>query len=156
MGVTRVDLPIFTETEMANLFAFIYSVRSMDEPGDPERGRRLLFSKGCSECHAISGRGRGIGPDLRDWASYRNPVSWIQAMWNHAPVMQELMDARGLPWPRIRVTTFICGQPTLPPAGPSSVRKGAPTATVSAALRGQERPIWGSVSYPEPSGSLPA
>ena len=104
MGVARVDLPIFTESEMANLFAFIYSVRSMDEPGDPERGRRLLFNKGCSECHAISGRGGSIGPDLRDWASYRNPVSWIQAMWNHAPVMQELMEARGLAWPEFSGT----------------------------------------------------
>lgn len=99
MDVEKVTPPALTEAEMANLFAFLYSVRSMDEPGDAERGRRLLSEKRCLECHAIAGQGGRAGPDLRDWASYRNPVSWIQAMWNHAPAMQALMQQRGLPWP---------------------------------------------------------
>lgn len=102
MDVEKVTPPAFTETEMSNLFAFLYSVRSMDEPGDAERGRQLLFDKRCSECHAVAGRGGQAGPDLRDWASYRNPVSWIQAMWNHAPAMQALMNERGLKWPEFR------------------------------------------------------
>jgi len=104
MNREQVNPPTFTEAEMANLFAFIYSVRSMDEPGDPERGRRLLFDKGCSQCHAVGERGTRAGPDLSDWASYRNPVSWIQAMWNHAPAMQALMGARGLRWPEFQGT----------------------------------------------------
>lgn len=104
MNREQVNPPTFTESEMANLFAFIYSVRSMDEPGDPERGRRLLFDKGCSQCHAVGERGTRVGPDLSDWASYRNPVSWIQAMWNHAPAMQALMGARGLRWPEFQGT----------------------------------------------------
>lgn len=99
MRQEKVTPPAFTEAEMANLFAFLYSVRTLDEPGDAERGRQLLFEKRCLECHAVAGQGGRIGPDLRDWASYRNPVSWIQAMWNHAPAMQTLMERRGLPWP---------------------------------------------------------
>lgn len=99
MNEAKVSLPDLTEEEMTNLFAFIYSVRSMDEPGNAERGRLLLTERRCLSCHAVAGRGGRTGPDLRRWASYRNPVSWIQAMWNHAPAMQVLMEERGLPWP---------------------------------------------------------
>lgn len=102
MRQEKVPSPAFTESEMSNLFAFLYSVRSMGEPGDAERGRQLLFEKRCLECHAVAGQGGRAGPDLRDWASFRNPVSWIQAMWNHAPAMQALMRERGLPWPEFQ------------------------------------------------------
>ena len=102
MQQEKVTPPAFTESEMSNLFAFLYSVRSMDEPGDAERGRQLLYEKRCLECHAVAGQGGRTGPDLHDWANYRNPVSWIQAMWNHAPAMQTLMEDRGLPWPEFR------------------------------------------------------
>ncbi len=102
MRLERVVPPQFSEAEMANLFAFLYSVRSLDEPGDPERGRQLLQEKRCLECHAVSGQGGHLGPDLKDWATYRNPVSWIQTMWNHAPGMQSMLAARGWAWPQFR------------------------------------------------------
>ncbi len=95
----KMEPPAFDESEMSNLFAFLYTVRSLDEPGDADRGRQLLTDKHCVECHAVAGQGRHIGPDLRNWASYRNPVSWIQAMWNHAPVMQQVMRERNVTWP---------------------------------------------------------
>ncbi len=102
MRLQNLSLPTFTEAEMSNLFAFLYSVRSMDEKGDPERGRQLLLEKRCLECHGVAGRGGRRAPDLREWASYRNPVSWIEAMWNHGPAMQALMRERGVPWPEFR------------------------------------------------------
>ena len=94
--------PQFSEVEMKNLFAFLYSVRSLDEPGDPERGRQLLQEKRCLQCHAVNGQGGHVGPDLMNWATYRNPVSWIQTMWNHAPRMQAVLAARGWSWPQFR------------------------------------------------------
>ncbi len=100
MRVEHVSPPHFSEAEMANLFAFLYSVRSLDEPGDAERGKQLLTEKKCLQCHSVAGHGGRVGPDLKDWASYRNPVSWIQAMWNHAPAMQREVAARGFAWPQ--------------------------------------------------------
>ncbi|MBI3667559.1 MAG: c-type cytochrome [Acidobacteria bacterium] len=100
MRLQRLAPPKFSEEEMTNLFAFLYSVRALDEPGDAERGRRLVAEKRCLECHSLAGQGGRAGPDLRSWASYRNPVSWIQAMWNHAQPMQAMMAARGLSWPQ--------------------------------------------------------
>ena len=100
MRQEKTEPPRFNDSEMSNLFAFLYSVRSLDEAGDADRGRQLLVEKRCIECHAVAGQGGRTGPDLRQWASYRNPVSWIQAMWNHAPAMQDLMQRRGLAWPQ--------------------------------------------------------
>lgn len=100
MRLEHATPPKFTPVEMTNLFAFIYSVRSLDEPGDAARGRKLLEEKKCLSCHAIAGQGAGGAPDLRKWASYRNPVSWVQEMWNHGVTMQALMASRGLAWPQ--------------------------------------------------------
>jgi len=102
MEQEKVTPPGFTESEMANLFAFLYSVRSMDEPGDADRGQRLFSEKHCVECHKTAGPGGTRAPDLRQWGAYRNPVSWIQAMWNHAPAMQAQMEARGYSWPEFQ------------------------------------------------------
>jgi PQQ-dependent dehydrogenase (methanol/ethanol family) len=38
-------------------------------PGDREAGAQLFFGKGhCSSCHMVSGRGKGVGPDLSNLA----------------------------------------------------------------------------------------
>ncbi len=102
MRAENVSRPSFSKEEMANLFAFLYSVRSLDEAGDAERGRRLLAEKRCLDCHSVAGEGGRIGPDLKNWASYRNPVSWLQAMWNQAPVMHERMAKQGVKWPEFQ------------------------------------------------------
>jgi len=102
MSQEKLAVPKFSTADITNLFAFLYSVRALDKPGDAERGRRLLSEKRCLECHAIAGQGGPRGPDLKTWASHRNPVSWIQAMWNHGPAMQALMTQRGLSWPEFR------------------------------------------------------
>jgi mono/diheme cytochrome c family protein len=107
MRQERLAPPKFQDSEMTNLFAFLYSVRSLDEPGDPERGRKLLSERHCLECHGVAGQGRGAGPDLKNWTSYRNPVSWIQAMWNHGVPMQKMMAQRGLSWPRFQGSEMV-------------------------------------------------
>ena len=104
MQQEHLNPPKFSDQEMTNLFAFLYSVRSLDEPGDPERGRRLLAERRCLDCHAVGGGGAGKAPDLKSWTAYRNPVTWIQAMWNHGQAMQKMMAARGLAWPQFQET----------------------------------------------------
>jgi putative membrane-bound dehydrogenase-like protein len=49
--------------------------RVLEVRGDPMAGRRLFYhpnGPGCSVCHAVEGRGGGVGPDLTDGA--RMPV----------------------------------------------------------------------------------
>jgi mono/diheme cytochrome c family protein len=172
MHQESVKPPTFTEEEMSNLFAFLYSVRSLDEPGDAERGRQLLFNKRCLECHAVAGQGGHAGPDLRDWASYRNPVSWIQAMWNHAPAMQALMQQRGLSWPEFQgndvadLIAYIRTQATNPrrhvylePADPDRGRslftqKGCANCHSLRGVRGTGAPALSSGSLPPTLGQF--
>ncbi len=98
-----VDIPRLLEKEMADLFAFLYSIRYFDEPGDPAKGKEVMASKGCSRCHSIHGEGERLEvPDIGKWARYVNPVHWAQVMWNHAPNMKEAMEEKGIRWPEFK------------------------------------------------------
>jgi len=89
-----------TEGEVRDLFAFLYLVRYMDEPGDAAQGRRLFESKGCIQCHAVRGQGGKIGPDLAGIPGIDTPIEWTQALWNHAPAMEKNISKVGVAWPR--------------------------------------------------------
>lgn len=108
MRAEQMPLPSFTEAEMTSLLAFLYSIRSVDEPGEPERGRHLFSEKGCITCHRFGRRGGRVGPDLRILRDHRlNLVSWNRAVWNHAPVMEAQMEAHGFPWPDLQDEDII-------------------------------------------------
>jgi cytochrome c2 len=94
MAAQRVPFPRIEKKEMADLFSFLYFLRYMDEPGDPEEGRKLLKAKGCSQCHSLK---EGAAGDLTRWGPYVNPILWSHLMWNHAPQMEEEMRKKGLP-----------------------------------------------------------
>jgi mono/diheme cytochrome c family protein len=82
--------------EMADLFAFLYFIRYMDEPGNPLNGKRLTETKHCGECHTI-GKEAGKG-DLSRWGVYTNPILWAQMMWNHSLQMEREMKKKGIGW----------------------------------------------------------
>ena len=80
---------------MVDLFAFLYFIRYMDEPGDAMKGKILLEMKGCIKCHPVKEGAKG---DLSRWGMYVNPILWAQMMWNHFPQMEKEMKKKGLPW----------------------------------------------------------
>jgi len=94
-----VRFPAITDVEMAEIFSFLYFIRYVDEPGNPDDGKNLLSSKGCIRCHSILGKGGNIGPDLTRWGIYINPIVWAQQMWQHAPQMEQEMKKKGMSWP---------------------------------------------------------
>jgi len=96
-----------TRDDMADLFALLFFVRSLDEPGDPARGRALLQSRGCASCHSVDTSDGGIGPDLAQWGSYANPIIWLQLMWEHAPVMDAAMKQNGVSWPKLEGSDLV-------------------------------------------------
>ena len=55
MQAQKLVYPDFDQEEMAHLFAYLYQIRYVDEPGDVSRGRQLFHAKGCEECE-----GRGV------------------------------------------------------------------------------------------------
>ena len=117
------------ERGAADLFAFFYSVRFFEMPGDAARGKRAFASRGCSNCHGLKdGLLPGVKP-VSQWEALSDPVALTEAMWNHAPTMlaetrmkqhawpaltaQELTDIliylRNLPFPPSRPPVFQIG-----------------------------------------------
>ena len=67
-------------------------------PGDAARGKALVESSGCLDCHRIGDRGMHVGPDLTDLGGRRTPERLRQAL--VAP------DAEVLPENRfVKITT---------------------------------------------------
>ncbi len=63
---------------------------------DPQAGSRVFGSKGCILCHAVSGVGGKIGPDLGRIAGPRSFHDLAAAMWNHLPGVMERMRWLGI------------------------------------------------------------
>ena len=100
MDQQGIAYPSFTPREMADLFAYLYTARYLDEPGNATRGWLLFTQKGCIRCHSAQGEGGGIGPDLKDLPPVVTPIFWAQVMWNHAPAMEAHMEEMKVEWPR--------------------------------------------------------
>jgi mono/diheme cytochrome c family protein len=90
----------FAGNEMADIIAYLYFVNYFDRPGDFERGKQLFNSKGCVQCHTVAAFGGKVGPDLGASRVVGSPIDTVTAMWNHAAVMQPVMRAKGVPWPK--------------------------------------------------------
>jgi cytochrome c len=93
MAIKKMPFQKMEKNEMADLFAFLYFIRYMDEPGDPQKGKALMEAKGCIKCHAVKEGAKG---DLSRWGMYVNPILWAQMMWNHTPQMEQEMRKKGL------------------------------------------------------------
>jgi len=93
MAAKKIPFQKMDKNEMADLFAFLYFIRYMDEPGDPQKGKALMEAKGCTKCHAVKEGAKG---DLSRWGMYVNPILWAQMMWNHGPQMEEEMRRMGI------------------------------------------------------------
>jgi mono/diheme cytochrome c family protein len=93
--------PAVSEQDAADLFAFFYSVRYFDTPGDAGRGKRLFTERKCAECHADAvGRG-GSGTRIQQWQSVKDPVALVAALWNHIPKMKDEFAAKKISWPAL-------------------------------------------------------
>ena len=93
MSSKKIPFQKIDKKEMADLFAFLYFIRYMDEPGDPKKGKLLMESKACIKCHPVKEEAK---ESLIRWGMYVNPILWAQMMWNHGPQMEEELKKKGL------------------------------------------------------------
>lgn len=68
---------------------------------DPIAGARVFADKGCAGCHAVDGRGGGVGPDLSRTPRPRTFYDLAAALWNHAPQMAGAMKRGGVARPQL-------------------------------------------------------
>jgi cytochrome c2 len=96
-----VALGNLNEQGAGDLFAFFYSARFFEMPGDAARGKRTFTSRGCSNCHGLQ---QGLLPRVKpvsQWESLLDPVALTEAMWNHAPLMLAESQLKHQAWPAL-------------------------------------------------------
>lgn len=93
--------PKLDEQAAADLFAYFYSARYLERPGDAGRGKRIFAAKGCAGCHGASEAIPGGGPPLAKWPSLMEPIALAQAMWNHSAQMRAAAEKRKMALPQL-------------------------------------------------------
>jgi mono/diheme cytochrome c family protein len=93
----RIAVQQLSPGEMADLVAYLYSVRYFADSGSSGRGQEVVEKKGCLDCHALDGRGTPRAGDLSRMESLRTPAEVISVLWNHALVEGE--DGEPIAWP---------------------------------------------------------
>jgi cytochrome c2 len=102
MAQQRIPLPAVSTDQSSDLFAFFYSVRYFEKPGEAERGKRAFQSKHCSECHSLqASAGSGPGLPVERWESLTDPLLLVDRMWDHSDLMKGEMASRHIAWPQL-------------------------------------------------------
>lgn len=86
LAARTLEVPTLEPGEMADLLAYLYSVRFFDEAGRADRGRGLVGTAGCLTCHRLQGAGAGEGADLAERRGLTSPGAVVAALWNHVSV----------------------------------------------------------------------
>jgi mono/diheme cytochrome c family protein len=89
------------EQAAADLFAYFYSARFFDRPGDAGRGKRLFTQRNCSQCHGLTEAKAAGAKPVSEWQSLGHPIELADAMWNHASDMRARMEGAKLEWVRL-------------------------------------------------------
>ena len=93
------SFPNFTSQEFSDLLTYLFYLRYLGKPGDKNEGKNLFSQKGCNQCHAVSGVSNIGGPDLSELSNFVSPLSLASALWNHGPMMNEVLTERGITRP---------------------------------------------------------
>jgi mono/diheme cytochrome c family protein len=102
MKLRKFTVPQLNGEEMADIVAYLRSFQYFGEPGNPDRGRQLLWEKQCLNCHSLDGRGGKGAPALAITKGRGSPAAVIAALWSHGNLMTESAPERSLSWPQLK------------------------------------------------------
>ena len=94
-----ISVPRLSAGEMADLVAYLSSVRYFGEVGNATRGARRVRDKGCLECHSVGGRGGTAAGDLAQARGLDSPAAVMAALWNHVLMTESEAGQAGGSWP---------------------------------------------------------
>jgi mono/diheme cytochrome c family protein len=94
-----ISVPRLSAGDMADLVAYLSSVRYFGEAGSATRGARRVRDKGCLECHSVGGRGGASAGDLAQAQGLDSPAAVMAALWNHAAMTGREAGQAQVPWP---------------------------------------------------------
>ena len=94
-----ITMPQFKAGEMADLSAFLASLRFFEPTGSPFVGERIFSVRGCAECHGADAEGTRQAPALYARDEAYTAVSFTAALWKHGPKMVDSTERLGIAWP---------------------------------------------------------
>jgi len=72
------------------IWSAVIFAQNIKLPNNPLEGRIVFEEKGCIKCHAISGYGGDVGPDLIKNQYYGSFLDITSVIWNHIPKMNRM------------------------------------------------------------------
>jgi mono/diheme cytochrome c family protein len=99
-----IQRPTFQGRELADLVAFLATLRFFEPVGSSESGRSLFSERGCDHCHGARGEGVRGGPALRGRGQSTTVITLATALWRHGPKMYQRSRELGRPWPTLKET----------------------------------------------------
>ena len=84
MKTAGINVPALHPGEMADIVAYLYSVRYLARAGDARQGLAVAKAKGCFGCHGTSGERGKAATDLGDARSVDTVGGALAALWNHS------------------------------------------------------------------------
>jgi mono/diheme cytochrome c family protein len=97
----KITMGSLDEQAAADLFAYFYSARFFEKPGDAGRGKHAFEDRGCAKCHGLTAAARPMIKPVSQWTAPANPVALAEAMWNHRTYMYEQSSANKFKWPEL-------------------------------------------------------
>ncbi len=102
-----VKVPDLTPQAAADLFAYFYSARFFEKPGDAGRGKRLFTERVCAQCHGLTSKGPEGAPAVSEWHTLNSPFTLAEAMWNHLPRMREVAATKKVTLPQLSAQDLV-------------------------------------------------
>jgi mono/diheme cytochrome c family protein len=101
MRARNVQPAAMNDQAAADLFAYFYSARFFEKPGDAGRGKRLFTERSCVRCHGIAEAKSPQALPVSQWKSLGDPIALTAAMWNHSAIMAADLNRQGIKWPQL-------------------------------------------------------
>jgi mono/diheme cytochrome c family protein len=93
--------PTMDEQQATDLFAFFYSLRFFEEPGDAGRGKTLFTTRKCANCHGPTAFRPADPKPIDQWTVPGDPLELVETMWNHSTAMRAEMARNNIALPRL-------------------------------------------------------
>jgi mono/diheme cytochrome c family protein len=101
MKLRSVPRVAMDEQQAADLFAFFYSLRFFEEPGDAARGKALFTTLKCAECHGLTAAKLADAKPVNQWTVPGDPLALVETMWNHSGTMRAEMARQKITLPQL-------------------------------------------------------
>ena len=109
MEKENIKVPELSDKDIANITAYLFSIRYFDPVGDRVAGRTVFQEKRCNVCHDVrtNAEGKKEGPNLAKLKGVVSPIYMATALWNHGPKMMGIMKGRNIKWQKISDNELI-------------------------------------------------